>query len=266
MSEHDQAVRAPTADEIERRFRNPAVHIARPVIWAIIEVLCVVRRFRWEAVGLERLRSAEEPFILVANHSSHADTAAILAALPKAVRKRTAVAAALDVFGPAGGGPRRSWKRACLQFIVAAGFRAFAFDRHGPPLRSIRTSAQLIKGGWNLLLYPEGTRSREGQLQPFKAGAGVLAKFTGRAVVPVHVEGGTRVLPCDATMPRPGRMIVRFGQPVRYIEGESLTEFTAQLESTVRELGAATHQKLALEAAAPRPRLVARLRRLAFGN
>jgi 1-acyl-sn-glycerol-3-phosphate acyltransferase len=266
MSQPDDVVRAPSAEAIERRLRNPLTHVVRPLIWAIIELLCVARRFRWVATGVEALRAADEPLIFVANHASHVDTAAILATLPKPIRTRTVVAAALDVFGSTGTGPKRSWKRECIQLLVAAGFRAFAFDRHGPPLRSIRTSAQLIRGGWNLLLFPEGTRSRDGSMQPFKAGVGVLARFTARPVVPIHVEGGAEVLPCGAMMPRAGRIIVRFGRPLVYRGDEPAEAFAARVQEAVGALAASAPAAPAAAPRQPRARLVTRLRRLAFGS
>ena len=223
---------SPSADEVERRLRHPAVIVTRPIILGGINVLSAARSLQWKAEGLERLRDLEPPLILAANHQSHADTAAILGTLPRPLRERTVVAAALDVFG---NGSVPSLKRECLQLVVAAGFHAFGFDRHGPPLRSLRTAAQLVRNGWNLLMFPEGTRSRSGQMAPFKAGVGVLARFTRRAVVPVHLEGGRRILPCGAFFPRPGCVTVCYGPPLRYGQRDTLEGFAARVEEAVRE-------------------------------
>jgi 1-acyl-sn-glycerol-3-phosphate acyltransferase len=234
----DERVQAPMAPEIERRFCSPTVTIARPVIHAGIGVLGLVRRFGWTGHGLEHLAAIDGPVILAANHVSHADTAAILGTLPPERRRRTCVAAALDVFGPAPKGGIKAIKRECLQIIVAAGFHAFAFDRHGPPLRSMRTAVDLIRRDWTLLLFPEGTRSRTGALGPFKAGVAVLAKKTGRPVIPVHVSGGPSILPCGRTMPCRGRATVRYGQPIQPAKGESAAAFLERLRQRVIAVGA----------------------------
>ncbi len=226
----------PTAEDIERRFRNPAVIITRPVILGGIEFLSAARGFHWRAEGLERLRELTPPVILAANHQSHADTAAILGTLHRRFRERTAVAAALDVFGQADNGEMPSIKRELLQIIVAAGFHAFAFDRQGPPLRSLRTAARLMQDGWSLLLYPEGTRSRTGRMGAFKPGVSVLAKFTRRPVVPVRVEGGRRILPCGAYLPHPGKAVVRYGRPMRFEPRDTLESFAARLQDQVERL------------------------------
>ncbi len=227
----------PTAEEIKRRFSNPAVIITRPVILGGIEILGAARSFNWRAEGLEHLRGLSPPVILAANHQSHADTAAILGTLDRRIRERTAVAAALDVFGQKGNGEMPSIKREFLQIIVAAGFHAFAFDRHGPPLRSLRTAARLMQDGWSLLLYPEGTRSRTGRMGAFKPGVSVLAKFTRRPVVPVRAEGGRRILPCGAFLPQPGKVVVRYGRPMVFGAGDTLEGFAARLQDRVRALG-----------------------------
>ncbi|MHC4827148.1 MAG: lysophospholipid acyltransferase family protein [Planctomycetota bacterium] len=198
---------APNADEIERRFRNPAVIVTRPIILGGIGLLKGARRFGWHADGLDHLEAAEPPLILAANHQSHADTAAILGTLTPRIRRR--------------------------QLMVAAGFHAFAFDRYGPPMRSLRTAFRLVNHGWSLLMYPEGTRSRTGTMAPFKAGVGILARFTGRPVIPIHVQGGQRVLPCGAFMPRPGRITVCYGAPLFFERRETLEGFATRLQTHV---------------------------------
>ena len=130
-----------TAEEIERRFRSVPVVVTRPLVRGGLKTLSVFRRFGWTSVGAADLLDLEPPVVFAANHLSHADTAAIMDTLPRPIRSRTAVAAALDVFGPSSTG--RSLRNEALQLIVAAGFHAFAFDRHGPPLRSIRTSTSV---------------------------------------------------------------------------------------------------------------------------
>lgn len=230
-------VAPPKAEQIERRFASPVVRSLRPMVNGGVEMLKHVRRFQWTAHGLEHLDGIEPPVIFAANHMSHADTAAILGTLPRSLRSHTAVAAALDVFGSNDRNAVAKVPNICLQYLVASGFHAFAFDRHGPPLRSIRTALQLVRNGWNLLLYPEGTRSRTGEMQEFKIGVGVLAKFSERPVVPIHVCGGDQVLPCAAFLPRPGDMHVQFGRAMRYSPSDTPHDFVHRLREQVQALG-----------------------------
>lgn len=238
MNDNGQTtVAPPSAEQIERRFNGPVVKGLRPLVTGGVEMLKIFRRMRWVPHGLENLEDIGPPVIFAANHMSHADTAAILGTLPRRLRSHTAVAAAMDVFGSNEKKAVAKVPNVCLQYLVASGFHAFAFDRHGPPLRSIRTAVQLIRDGWNLLLFPEGTRSRDGIIRPFKLGVGVLAKFCDRPVVPIHVSGGNQILPCDAFLPRPGELHVRYGQPMYYLPTDTPQGFVDRVREQVILLG-----------------------------
>jgi 1-acyl-sn-glycerol-3-phosphate acyltransferase len=246
----DTRIQAPTAETIIRRFHSPKTLILRPIIHGVIRIGSVFRGYSWKSRGAEHLPIDDAPLILASNHCSHADTAAIHGTLPRKLAKKTCVAAALDVFGPATNGPvrtYRAWKRECLQLIVAAWFRAFAFDRHGSSLRSMRTATTLIDHGWNLLLYPEGTRSRTGKMARFKSGVSLIVRATNRPVIPVHVHGGRKVLPPGSSFPRPGQIIVRYGRPMFRRDDESSKAFARRIEQAVRDLGQLTEQELATQ-------------------
>ena len=68
----------------------------------------------------------------------------------------------------------------------------------------------------NLILYPEGTRSCDGEIQRFKRGAGLFAVDLGIPVVPAHIEGAHSILAKGNFMPRPGTVTVRFGEPIMF--------------------------------------------------
>ncbi len=260
MSDSDRK-QAPTTAEIEAKFRSPAVVLSRPIILGGLVLLRTVRRFGWTPEGADQLSSLDGPMIFASNHLGHADTAAILGTLPRDIRNRTCVAAALDVFGSVNNnGHKRTFKalrRELVPHLVAAGFHAFAFDRHGPPLRSLRTAVELVRNGWSLLLYPEGTRSRTGEMAPFKAGVGILAKMTGRSVIPIHVRGGNTILPCGRFMPGPGHVFVRYGEPLRCEKRESVAAFTEKLQQEVKALAHRSGE--AIQTSHERPTLNGRL-------
>jgi 1-acyl-sn-glycerol-3-phosphate acyltransferase len=230
--------KAPSAEEIEARFGGLTIRVTRPVALLGVEALKLAARFRWDAAFEHELHRIGAPMIFASNHRSHVDTGAILGTLPRFIARRTVVAAALDVFGSdCGNGLKRRVLSSGLQLVVGAGFHAFAFDRFGPPLRSVRTSVQLIRNGWSLMLYPEGTRSRTGELSEFKAGVALLARFTDRPVIPVHVEGGDAVLPYGRFWPHPGRVHVRYGPPLWYQPDDTPLGFAAKVREAVRQLG-----------------------------
>src|SRR2546428_4812379 len=182
--------------------------------------------------GREWVRELERPVIFAANHSSHADTSLILHALPDRARDRTVVAAAADYW----------FKRPLLGNIVSLFLNTFPFSRTGGAQAQLNASSRLLKSGWNLVLFPEGSRSPDGRIQEFKPGVGFLAKETGTPVVPVHIQGAFQVMPRHQKLPVPGPVRVRLGQPMMPEPKEGTREFTARVEKAVRTLAADAKQ------------------------
>ncbi len=180
--------------------------------------------------GAEWVRGLERPAILAANHVSHADTSLLLYALSQRVRERTVVAAAADYWY------RRPW----LGRFVSLWLNTFPFSRTGGPQAVLSSSSQLLKSGWNLLVYPEGTRSPDGRLQDFKPGVGFLATETGAPVIPMHVRGSHRVMPKGRRLPLPAPVTIRIGKPLQPRRGETARGFTERVERAVRGLANGT--------------------------
>jgi 1-acyl-sn-glycerol-3-phosphate acyltransferase len=179
-----------------------------------------------EVEGREWVQDLDRPVILAANHTSHADTPLLLYALPDRVREQTVVGAADDYWY------RRPW----LGRAVALWLNTFPFSRTGSAQAVLHDSSMLLKSGWNLLIYPEGTRSREGGLQEFKPGIGFLAIETHTPVVPMHVRGSHRIMPKGRGYPLPAPVRVRIGRPLTPARGEGSRVFTRRIESAVRAL------------------------------
>ena len=196
--------------------------IQRALLLPVTRLLCGPR----VAPGREHL--PDGPLLLVANHASHADTAVILRALPPRIRRRTAVAAAEDHFFT---GRRRGP-------LVSLLTGAFPFPRAGS--EGLDRADQLLRSGWSVLMYPQGTRAGG----RFRCGVGVLAR-RGHRVVPVGVAGTEGILPKGRTAPRPGRAAVAFGAPMRWGNGSSPEAVASLLEANVRSLSAAARAALA---------------------
>jgi 1-acyl-sn-glycerol-3-phosphate acyltransferase len=178
--------------------------------------------------GREWVRELERPVIFAANHSSHADTSLILHSLTDTARDRTVVAAAADYW----------FKHPLLGNLVSLFLNTFPFSRTGGAQAQLHSSSRLLKSGWNLVLFPEGSRSPDGRIQEFKPGVGHLAKETGTPVVPVHIQGAFQVMPRHQPLPVPGRVRVRIGKPMSPNHAEGSRDFTARVEKAVRTLAA----------------------------
>ena len=171
-------------------------------------------------------------FVVIANHTSHLDAPALLTALPADRAERTHPVAARDYFfARAWHGALVSWFANVVGVERAHGVRALA------PVRT------LLDRGDGVILFPEGTRSVTGEVQPFRRGVGFLLAGTEYTAVPAWVEGAYRLWPKGGRWPRPGRLVVRFGEPVRYRDEPqaeaSWTRVAADLERRVRALGVA---------------------------
>src|ERR1019366_176222 len=176
-----------------------------------------------EVRGLNHLDQSG-PVILAANHASNLDTPLLLSALPATMRRRTVVAAAMDNF----------FMNAFTAIRTVLVFNAIPIDRHKVNRRSSQLALELVEDHWNLLLYPEGGRSPDGNLQEFKGGAAYLAERSQAAVVPIYIhEAGFLRGPKYAKAPQytQGRsrrrhpVSVTFGEPLRAEDGENIRRF-----------------------------------------
>lgn len=176
--------------------------------------------------GRERLAGVRSPVLLVANHASHLDTPSILRALPRPLRARVAVAAAADYF----------FRTRALSVAMPLLLNAFPFSRAGAVRSSLEHCGDLADEGWSVLVYPEGTRSPSGRLQPFRSGIGLLATDLRLSVVPVGVAGTHALLPKGRLRPRRGPVTVRFGAPLQPVPGQTCAEAASRLEREVARL------------------------------
>lgn len=168
-----------------------------------IWVRWILRTFgiRVQAVGLENVPE-RAPVILMSNHQSLVDIAAIIDSLPPSVSWRFVAKKELvrvPIFG---------W---CLvttgQIIIDRGNRERA-------VASLHRAAERIRGGASVIVFPEGTRSPTGSLRPFKSGPFHLALEAQVPIVPVTVSGSQRITPKGSLVVHPGTVKIVFGRPI----------------------------------------------------
>ncbi len=242
LVERSEARAAPPADAVRFPSWNrswPARAIRRVSLptW----ILPLARAFAWIHVdGLAHLHGLEGPVIFAANHQSHMDTPAILWALPGRWRYRVAPAMAKEFFKahffPEEHG-RLAWCTNSLNYVLAAlFFNAFPLPQREAGARdTLRYIGEVIEGGDSVLIFPEGRRSMDGAVGPFRPGIGMIASRLDVAVVPVRLEGLDRVLHPSWKMARPGRVRVAFGAPMR-LSGEDYPALAKRVEDAVRGL------------------------------
>lgn len=167
--------------------------------------------------------------VYFANHGSHLDFATLWAALPKAMRERTRPVAARDY-----------WGRTKLTRATAVGlFNSLLIARDGITRQDnpIEQMAAAMREGHSLILFPEGTRSADGQIGSFKPGLYHLATKVPQAeLVPVYLQNLNRILPKGHLLPIPLISSVVFGPPIKLEESEKKADFLRRAREAVLNL------------------------------
>jgi 1-acyl-sn-glycerol-3-phosphate acyltransferase len=178
-----------------------------------------------EVYGLDELRQLMGPILIAANHASHLDTAVLLSTLPGGRRRRTAVGIVERPFFD-------SWLRTSAAAIA---FNTFPIEESGA---STLTAAKLLDKGWSVAVFPEGTRSSDGFVRPFRMGAAQLAVQCHVPVVPVGILGTYAAMPRGSYWPVPGRprVSVRYGTPLVPGAAETPPELASRIERAVKDL------------------------------
>ena len=144
------------------------------------------------------------PLIVVANHASSADPVLVSCFLSRDIDRPLNWLGKRELleWGPAG------WA-----FRIAA---IHPVDREAADLEAFRTAMGILEAGQVLAIFPEGTRSRDGELQEVREGAGMLALRSGAPVLPVAVVDSDRMWPRGSLLPKAGkRVTVRYGAPFK---------------------------------------------------
>jgi 1-acyl-sn-glycerol-3-phosphate acyltransferase len=184
---------------------------------------------RLRVEGAENL-PVEPPFVLVANHASHLDALALAATMPRRLCSRVFPIAAGDVF-----------------FQTPTTSLAFAFFLNALPMwrkhcgahALVELRARLVGEPCGYILFPEGGRSRDGRMLPFKVGLGMLTAGTVVPVVPCYLGKTFEAFPPGARLPRPRQVRVRIGRPFSFA---GVPNARAGWQCVVAEIEAAVHR------------------------
>jgi 1-acyl-sn-glycerol-3-phosphate acyltransferase len=191
----------------------------------------LVRPFMALFIGL-RVRGAErlpksDPFILVANHSSHLDTISLLSLFPLKRLRRIRPVAAADYFE----------RNRLVSLTVRTLFNILPIARKNitPENNPLRQMQAAVERGDSLIIFPEGTRGGTGDMGQFRPGVGhLLERVPNLPVIPAYLVNMGRSLPKGEYIPVPFFCEIRLGE-ARTLSGDR-NEITKALEGAVREL------------------------------
>ncbi len=190
--------------------------LCRPPAQVLTSLLFHVR-----AYGQEQLPKSGGA-LLLSNHQSYMDPLLI----GVAVRRRLTFMAREPLFrNPFFGG-----------LIRALG--AFPVRQGAPDKSSIRQAIHLLESGRFVVLFPEGTRTWDGEVQPIRGGFRLLVRRANAPVIPVALQGAFEAWPRTRRLPRPGRVRIRFGKAIlpKDIDGLSDEEAALRLRTEIVSL------------------------------
>ena len=201
--------------------------VARPLVWL------------WLGPRVAGPAALAQPSLLIANHLTAFDVPVILYALRAKDRDHAAVAMS--------GALLTGWRRGKAErhqivalftpvayWLVTALFNVFPLPRGAGLRQSFAHAGAALDAGYHVLVFPEGRRSRDGKLQPFEPGIGLLAQDSAVPVQPIYLEGLGRQE--GGRWPRRGTVKVRLGAPLTMAPGEDPQAFTRRLEVAVAAL------------------------------
>jgi long-chain acyl-CoA synthetase len=201
-------------------------------------IMCRVR-----VIGGERVArlDAAKPVLFISNHVTDVDAALILSALPWRWRRRLAIAMSGEYlrewrYPPATTGWFARVRGKVAYVLGAALFNVFSLPRQSGFRQSFTYAGEAVDRGWSILIFPEGAETKDGHIQPFKAGIGLLASELNVPVVPIMLRGLFELKQRKQYLVRPGTVSVTFGDPVEFTTEHAPAEITRELELTVKSL------------------------------
>lgn len=198
--------------------------------WWLLVKSYLAAGHRLSISGRENL-PARPPFILVANHSSHLDVMMLAAVMPIGLRERAYPIAAGDTF----------FETKSQMLFATMMLNALPMWRKNCGRHAIEDLRQkLIEEDCIYLLFPEGTRSRDGTMGRFKPGVGMLVAGTDIPIIPCHLAGAFRALPSSRKLPRLSKLRVTIGPAMNFSEianeRAGWNEIASQLQGAIESL------------------------------
>jgi long-chain acyl-CoA synthetase len=191
------------AEEARDKVRLEFGPIIKAVRYTVKLLLTLVMKFygRLSVKGIENLPE-KGPYIIAPNHLSLADVPAIMAASSWRTSSQVFFLGATEYFG----GP--------LVSKISRTFQVIPVDMDTRLYSALQLSAYVLRRGKILLVFPEGSRSRDGGIKEFKKGVGIIARELNLPIVPVAISGTYAMLPSGKSFPKPSKVSVSFGKPI----------------------------------------------------
>jgi long-chain acyl-CoA synthetase len=207
--------------------------VIRPLVWLLAAP-------RVERRGTP-VQQPHAPLLIIANHSTAYDLPLVLYGLPPNLRRRIAVAMSGEMlldFRRGRGAPNALLNplMPIAYWLITVFMNVFPLPRLGGFRRSFEHAGRALDRGYSVLIFPEGHRSADGTLQPFRSGIGLLAQQAEADVLPVALVGLDQIIKSGSRWFRSGRITVRVGEPIPYDPHSTPEQTTQRLQAAMLKL------------------------------
>ena len=188
------------------------------VLWAVLLKGLVFRFYiRLKLVGdYAPIFKTYPRLIIISNHASHIDAVSITASIPFRYWLDLYISAAKDYW----------FRNPVFTFFSKHCLGAIPIDRKDKKGEAIRLCTSLLTSLdriW-MIMFPEGTRSPDGYVQPFKRGVSIFSQRTDTPVLFLYIEGNAKIFPKGALIPKPGKLKIHVGPVILPSEVEQIDE------------------------------------------
>ena len=241
----DQMVRRGKAEVVAYPYPGWAMRLPiswiRPIVYHLL-ILPITLIMCWVRVrGIEQLAKVTPPALLISNHVTDVDAALIMSALPVRWRSQLAIAMSGEIL--------RDWRQPSddkrwfvrlwlkVEYALAAVvFNVFSLPKQSGFRRSFAYAGEAMDRGYSILIFPEGQETKDGLLQPFMAGIGLLTAELNSTVVPIKLDRLFELKQRRQFFVRPGTVTVTFGEPIKFPADATPAQITRELESRIGSL------------------------------
>jgi long-chain acyl-CoA synthetase len=191
--------------------------------------------------GRENLRAVSGPLLVVCNHIGDVDVGFVQTALPARLRFRLATATGGEALeklrSPA---PHRRFIGKFydrVQWALGVSLlNLFPLPREAGLRQSFAYAGRAVDRGYSVLVFPEGRHTKDGKMNPFRAGIGLLASNLGIPVLPMKIAGLFEIKNAGKKFAPPGKIVVRIGAPMTFADGSDPEKIARELQSSVEAL------------------------------
>jgi long-chain acyl-CoA synthetase len=260
--DEDSFAKLKSTRELEEWLRNPEIAAAaaepenplsdwarsRPAHWfrTAFQHVIAMPLYRYHLPltvrGLEHLDGLEPPLIFAVNHTSHLDVPTTWTALPHRWHQRLAPAMMKDhfraYFEPRGRSVKEIVAAAGAYFLACLLYNAYPLPQQmSGTRRALAYTGELVNRGYCPVVFPEGLRTMDGKLQPFRPGIAMMAVQLRVPIIPIRLDGLYEIYSPHDSWPRRGPVTVTIGRPLYFDAGITYEDATRQLEDAIRKMG-----------------------------